>query len=225
MIILTLVSADLASSDHVPFVKSALEGLHKRNKAGVKGYLIHTSGTGVLSEFSPLGPGYATSKIYSDIANIKEITSLPMTALHRDVDDAVIAGGKDADVPTAIVCPPAILGVGKGPSRKRSIQIPWLTEAILKRGKGFTVGPGENWWDLVHIDDLAEAYIILTDEALKIGESNAAWGEEGYYFVEAGEFVSTQAGSSRPSPFLLPHDLRLDIFPSLSFFLLFLYKY
>ena len=151
--------------------------------------MIHISGTGILAEFSPSGPGYPVTKVYSDIANIKEITSLPMTALHRNVDDAVLTGGKSAGVPTAIICPPLIHGVGKGPVKKRSIQIPWLTEAILKRGKGFTVGPGENWWDHVHIDDLTEAFILVTEEALKTGGGKAWWGEEGYYFVEAGEFV------------------------------------
>ena len=113
-----------------------------------------------------------------------------MSAVHRDVDDTVISGGKAAGVPTAVICPPTIHGIGKGPIKKRSLQIPWLTEAILKRGRGFSVGPGENWWDHVHIDDLANAYILLTEEALKDGGGKAAWGDDGYYFVENREYVS-----------------------------------
>jgi hypothetical protein len=42
---------------------------------------------------------------------------------------------------------PTIHGVGKGPIKTRSLQIPWLTEAILKHGEAFTVGEGKNVWD------------------------------------------------------------------------------
>ncbi len=66
---------------------------------------------------------------------------------HRDVDNAVLTGGKALHAPTAILAPPTIHGVGKGPIKTRSIQIPWLTEAILKHGKAFTVGDGRNIWD------------------------------------------------------------------------------
>jgi nucleoside-diphosphate-sugar epimerase len=190
----------MASADHMPVIKSALEGLAKRKGNG-KGYFIHTSGTGILADFSPLGPGYATQKMYSDVSDIRAITSLPMTAVHRDLDDAVISGGLALGVPTAIISPPTIHGIGKGPLKKRSLQIPWLTEAILKRGKGFTVQKGENWWDCVHINDLADAYVLLTEEALKEGGGKAAWGADGYYFIENGEYVSSHALHQVPRSF------------------------
>jgi hypothetical protein len=41
----------------------------------------------------------------------------------------------------------------------------------------------------VHLDDLCDAFILLTEEALKPNGGNAQWGDEGYYFAEAGEFV------------------------------------
>lgn len=42
----------------------------------------------------------------------------------------------------------------------------------------------------VHVDDLSDAFILLVEEALKPSGGNAQWGDEGYYFAEAGEFVS-----------------------------------
>jgi hypothetical protein len=42
----------------------------------------------------------------------------------------------------------------------------------------------------VHVDDLSDAFILLVEEALKPNGGNAQWGDEGYYFAEAGEFVS-----------------------------------
>jgi hypothetical protein len=41
----------------------------------------------------------------------------------------------------------------------------------------------------IHIDDIAEAFILLAEEALKPHGGSASWGAEGYYFAEAGEFV------------------------------------
>jgi hypothetical protein len=42
----------------------------------------------------------------------------------------------------------------------------------------------------VHVDDLSDAFILLVEEALKPNGGGAQWGDEGYYFAEAGEFVS-----------------------------------
>ena len=67
--------------------------------------------------------------------------------MHRDVDMAVLEAQKKLHVPTAIVSPPMVYGVGKGPLKNRSIQVPSMIEAILKRGKGFQVLDGLNFWD------------------------------------------------------------------------------
>jgi hypothetical protein len=122
-------------------VKSAIAGL-----ATGGGKLIHISGTGVLNDMST-GPGNPSPRAYDDVEDLEDITSLPETAFHRDVDDAVLTGGSLHGVGTAIICPPLIYGVGQGPIKKRSMQIPFLSEAILKRGRGFTVGAGKNIWD------------------------------------------------------------------------------
>jgi hypothetical protein len=79
---------------------------------------------------------------------LAEITSFPVEGhVHRDVDKAILEAQKRLHVPTAIVSPPMIHGIGKGPVKTRSIQIPALAEAILKRGKGFQVLEGQNIWD------------------------------------------------------------------------------
>lgn len=42
----------------------------------------------------------------------------------------------------------------------------------------------------LHIDDAAAAFILLVEEALKPNGGAAEWGSNGYYFAEAGQFVS-----------------------------------
>ncbi|KAG4411878.1 hypothetical protein IFR04_014995 [Cadophora malorum] len=175
-----------ASADHIPGVLALIEGLS--NKKPTPGYLIHVGGTGMLNDV-PNGFGQPSTKVYSDIADLQEITSFPIeNHVHRDVDMALLEAQKRFSVPTAIVSPPMIHGVGQGPLKQRSIQVPFLIEAILKRGKGFQVLDGENIWDQTHIDDIASAFIFLVEEALKPNGGAAQWGQEGYYFVAGAQF-------------------------------------
>lgn len=83
---------------------------------------------------------------------MEEITSFPVEGhVHRDTEIAILEEHKRLHVPTAIISPPMIHGVGNGPIKTRSIQIPFLIEAILKRGKAFQILEGQNIWDRKHI--------------------------------------------------------------------------
>ncbi|KAH8778005.1 hypothetical protein BGZ57DRAFT_822186 [Hyaloscypha finlandica] len=175
----------IASADHISGVVSLIQGLNQRQPT--PGYLIHIGGTGILHD-TPNGFGQPSDRIYHDTTGLAEITSFPVEGhLHRDVDMAIVEAQKRLNVPTAILSPPLVHGVGKGPIKTRSIQIPAMAEAILKRGKGFQILEGRNIWDHVHVDDLSDAFILLVEEALKPNGGNAQWGDEGYYFAEAGE--------------------------------------
>ncbi|KFX86130.1 hypothetical protein O988_09752, partial [Pseudogymnoascus sp. VKM F-3808] len=183
------VVLQLASSDHTLAAKGLIEGLSQ----GKKGHYIHISGTGILHDVST-GFGNLSSRIYHDVADIKEITSFDSTHLHSQTDAAVISSGKELNISTAIVAPSAIYGVGKGPINNRSVQVPVLAQETLKRGRPFTVGAGNNIWDHIHISDLSAAFGLLVEEALKPAGGAATWGSEGYYFVESGEHSWAQLG-------------------------------
>jgi nucleoside-diphosphate-sugar epimerase len=133
---------ETASADHIEVGRYIIEGMSK----GKKGHYIHVSGSGILHDV-PNGYGNPSPKIYSDIKDVLEITAFDSTHVHRDIDAAVIEAGIKFGVPTAIVSPVTIHGIGNGPIKTRSLQIPFLTEGILKRGKAFTVGEGKNIWD------------------------------------------------------------------------------
>ncbi|KAI9754560.1 MAG: peroxisome- protein [Chaenotheca gracillima] len=174
---------NFANADHAGAVSTLTRALK-----GTSGRLIHTSGTGVLHD-ARNGYGEPSDKVYHDVDDVQEITSLDLSQPHRDTDIALIQGGKDNAVPTTIVCPPLIYGEGKGPVKTLSTQIPLLIKHILARGKGLKVGQGKNLWGNVHIDDLSDAYVLLVEEALKPNGGNVTWGPSGYYFIENGEHV------------------------------------
>ncbi len=167
------------SADHLPSAKALIEGL--KTQDGKRRIYIHTSGTGELTDNAR--GDYATTVVYDDL-DLEPIKALPVTQIHKDVDDYIFANNEGYEA--IIVAPPTIYGVGTGPVNQRSIQIPVVTKAFLKAGKGGTIGKGLNIWDGIHIDDLANFYILLLEKAL---EGKASTGKDGWYFCETEVYV------------------------------------
>src|SRR5271170_2111597 len=84
--------------------------------------------------------------------------------------------------PSVIICAPTI--VGHATIKTRLIQIPIYVEAVLKRGKSYTIGTGKNVWDCALVSDLADPFILLTEEALKPGGGREAWWWKSSLVVE-----------------------------------------
>ncbi|KAF2404392.1 putative nucleoside-diphosphate-sugar epimerase [Trichodelitschia bisporula] len=177
-----------AHADHEPSVEALVRGLASTHSTSKPGYLIHTSGTGSLSVYDAQAELYGSyaEKTFSDTSDIAELTSLPDTASHRNVEKAILAS--PPSVHTAIVSPPTIYGTGRGAGNRASDQVNKLAAHTLTRGRGFTVGDGENRWCEVHIADLSRLYVALVEAAAARG-GHATWNAEGYYFAEAGEFA------------------------------------
>jgi nucleoside-diphosphate-sugar epimerase len=179
-----------ANADHAAAASALIAGL--ASKEGKPGYLIHTSGTGILSfaDYEKRIYGVKNEKVYNDWEGIKEITSLPDVAVHRNVDKIVLAAGEQnpGKLFTAIVCPPCIWGEGRGPDNRKSMQVYQMARATLKRGIGFQVEEGNNLWTEVHVQDLSNVFLALVTAALE-GGGKATWNDEGYYFAENGDFV------------------------------------
>ncbi|KAF1957570.1 NAD dependent epimerase/dehydratase family protein [Byssothecium circinans] len=184
------ITLHFAHADHVAAANAIVAGLAQKQTPG---YLIHTSGTGILGfpdvERSTFGE--LAEKVYDDWDGIGEVTSLPEHWPHRNVDKIVLDASKKnpGKVFTAIVAPPCIYGPGRGPDNQRSIQAPDLTKSTLQRGKGFQVGEGKNIWHEVHVQDLSNVFLGLVTSALQPDGGKATWNEQGYYFAESGEFV------------------------------------
>ncbi|KAI9876213.1 MAG: hypothetical protein M1830_007020 [Pleopsidium flavum] len=180
---------DCANADHEVSANAIAKGLaaHSSDRPGC---WIHTSGTGILlfTDMQRKIFGEASTKIYDDWDGIGEMFSLPDFAPHRTVDKIVQAAGVDLSdrINTAIVCPPAIYGKGRGPGNQRSIQVYELARCTLEKKQGIQVGAGKTFWSNVHIFDLSDCYLRLVEDAAMRG-GRATWGKEGYYFTENGE--------------------------------------
>jgi len=179
-----------ADADHLPAIQAILRGLRKRHATvGDLPTLIHTSGTGVIS--TPAKGMFASDTIYSDL-NVDQIKSIPPEAFHREIDLAVVDANEKGYARTYIVLPSTIYGfaahqlVEAGISNPISIQIPSLIRASLDRKQAGVVGAGKAIWPDVHIDDVADLYIVLFD-AITANPEGVGHGWEGFYFGENGE--------------------------------------
>lgn len=187
-----------ADCDHVGAATALVAGLSKSTIPGPS-YLIHTSGTGILAwaDFEEKTYGYHREHTYDDWNGIKEVTSLPDVALHRNVDKIVLAASKGpGEVNTAIVCPPCIYGPGRGPDNKDSVQAYRYAAATLKRGKGFIINEGTNVWTESHVQDLSNIFLALVTSAMEPKGGKATWNDEGYYFSESGTFAWGEIGKA-----------------------------
>ncbi|KAI5122915.1 hypothetical protein M0805_007593 [Coniferiporia weirii] len=176
-----------------------LRGMKKhKERTGKVSYLIHTSGTGVLSE--DVKGMHAEGRVYDD-SKVEDIESLPITQVHRPAEVVVTQadiGGKHLDstgyARTYVVVPAIVYAMAKTGLTEAGIQNPHsipayqLVRAGLGRGQGGVVGLGKNVWPNVHIDDLADLYIILFNK-IRADPEGTPHGREGYYFGASDSHV------------------------------------
>ena len=132
--------------------------------------------------------GEWSEREYNDWTAVQDLTGLPQDAFHKNVDDLVLASGSDS-VKTAILCPPTIYGRGRGPLNTRSRQAYELAHLILTAGYVPIIGQGKARWNNVHVSDLAQLFVLLTEAAIANNTDPQLWNEQGYYLVENGEHL------------------------------------
>ncbi|KAF8993627.1 NAD(P)-binding protein [Cyathus striatus] len=191
------VVLSLADSDSLEPIQALLRGLKAQYEAtGKVPNLIHTSGTGALVSN---GKGYLVEdyEIYDD-ANDAQMASIPLTAIHRNVDSVLVASDAEGYVKTYIILPSTIYGIPKtklaeiGVQNIFSIQIPHLIVASLDRGKAAIAGDGSSVWPHVSIEDVSALYLDLYNSI--VNNPNTGHGAQGYYIAENGEYTLLEAG-------------------------------
>jgi nucleoside-diphosphate-sugar epimerase len=148
-----------------PFVVAAiLEGL-----AGSGKPFLHTSGTSVVGDKIA---GKLSPKVFHEDTPLEPLPEkIQRVAVHRSVLASAAQG-----VRSVVLCPSLIYGEGRG-ANPDSIQVPTLIRQAIKSGVPRYVGAGENVWSTVHIDDVADAYLLALETA-RAGS---------FFFIENGE--------------------------------------
>ncbi|TXT07483.1 hypothetical protein VHUM_03203 [Vanrija humicola] len=187
---------NLADADGVESTKAILRGLKTRHEAtGTRPILIHTSGTGVLSDNA--AGEYPGTEVFTDAeaepsANppLLPISALAPARFHRQVDLEIENADRAGYVYTYIIIPSTIYGISKtvfsdkGLANPQSQQIPHITRFGIERGVPAQFGQGLNLWPNVEVHDLADLYALVYNAAIA---GPGDHGENGYYFGASGE--------------------------------------
>ncbi|WP_277964096.1 NAD-dependent epimerase/dehydratase family protein [Pseudomonas sp. RIT-To-2] len=153
-----------ASSDHRGAVEALIEGLRGSGKP-----LLHTSGSSIVGDASG---GKGSEVIYYE-------DQLPEPTVDKAarvaIDNLVLAAAQQG-VRSTVLCNTLIYGHSLGVNRD-SVQLPRLLKQARKSGVVRHVGPGQNIWSNVHIEDVVALYLLALEKT-PAGT---------FYFVESGE--------------------------------------
>ncbi|MEO8719437.1 MAG: NAD-dependent epimerase/dehydratase family protein [Burkholderiales bacterium] len=152
-----------ADADHRAAIEALLPALAGSGKA-----FIHTSGSSIVGDQAWGEPG---EKIYADDTPFEPG---PGRAARVAINQRVLAAASHG-VRAVVISPSLIYGRGRG-VHQESIQVPRLTALAQKAGVARHVGRGENIWANIHVDDLADLYLRVLENA-PAGASY--WAENG----------------------------------------------
>ncbi|WP_159713598.1 NAD-dependent epimerase/dehydratase family protein, partial [Geminicoccus flavidas] len=130
---------------------------------------LHTSGSSIAANDAR---GEPDERIYR---RLEEVTPEPEKAARVRVDQRVREAAA-VGVRSVVLCNTLIYGHGLGLNRD-SVQIPALVRQAERSGIARHVGRGLNRWANVHVEDMADLYLLALERA-KPGS---------FYFVENGE--------------------------------------
>ena len=156
---------DTAEANHAGVVEAITSALRGSGKP-----FLHTSGSGIVATVTN---GERSDSIFDEYSSFTP--SVPRMQQRAAIDQVVFDAAKDG-VHSVVIRPTMIYGEGRG-VRKESAQVPALIDNAKKAGIGLHIGKGENIWANVHIDDVAELYLL----ALQKAPAGAL------YYVENGE--------------------------------------
>lgn len=129
--------------------------------------------------------GQRGSEIYDDLRDIDRIKEIIRSNPKRVVENTLLS--QPAEVRTALLIVPLVYGEGRGPLIQRSNQAPEIARCIIQGGYGFRVQAGYNAWSNIHVHDLSDQIVALTEAA--INQQPELWNEDGIYCLESGKMV------------------------------------
>ena len=187
------ITLQLANGDHDAGTDALLAAISSAATPAHNKYYIHLSGAATVLDLA-LAPGLPPSRSWNDTSDLPEILNLPVTQIHAATEQRIVSFASqhaENGAKTAIVSPPAVVGLGSGPIKRGSA---YHINMILERKKAFVVGEGRNRFATAHVKDVADGIVALVEAAhreleagsnpsSKVVSPRADWNSNGYYFL------------------------------------------
>ena len=180
------------AGDNASAVCTMIDGLAFMSSTGRRlPQMISISGPRSMIDVSIpiIGIGRPDSKIWSDVADVDTILSLPKERMHAEADQKIIRHSIAKGVGTMLLSPGQLWGRSRGLLKKESAASAYYT-AVKERGRAFVVGDGSAAWSWISIDDLGDAVVFLMGQAIVSGDERKGQvgvNGEGDYFVQTGD--------------------------------------
>jgi len=158
------VTVNAANAGHRGAAEAMVKAL-----AGSGKTFVQTSGSSIISTRAR---GEYVEAVFDEDT---PFTPMPSRAA-RVATDTMVRAAAGNGVRSIVIAPSLIYGLGHG-LNPHSIQVPWLIALAKKAGAPRHIGPGENRWSNVHIDDLVALYRLAIEKA----------PPGAFYFAENGE--------------------------------------
>lgn len=159
-----------ANADHSFAARALVDALKGSGKA-----LLHTSGSTVVGDLAAGASAGPTH--HEDLPSAEPlIEKQSRIATDRMVQAAAVEG-----VRSVVLCPGLVYGAGLG-ARRSGPQVMRFVDLARERGQPCCIGAGANIWSHVHVEDLADAYLLALENApagsfFYLAGGEASWRE------------------------------------------------
>lgn len=141
-----------ATADDPYFIALVLDTLAHTGKT-----FIQTSGSSIVADKA--AGAFAAEAPLEDLP-----TTVILEKTGRVAIDRAVVGAAQNGIHSIVICPPMVYGQGLG-LKTDSIQVPALYATARQLGQSVMIGEGRNIWSNVHIEDLADLYILALEKA------------------------------------------------------------
>lgn len=155
---------EATDADHAFAARTLVDALAGTGKA-----LIRTSGSTIVGDHAK---GMYASHVYTEDTPCERLPE----KMTRIAADRMVLAAASARVRSIVICPSLVYGAGPG-VRRFGPQIPGFITLARESGVARHIGAGENIWSHVHVEDLADAYLLALEKA----EAGS------FFFIENGE--------------------------------------
>lgn len=179
--------------------RAFVQGLARRVKPGQPApWLLHISGCTNLSD-RPISQTAYPNRVWNDsdgesvyelVKSMDEADPYPQ----RTAEITVLTTAEETGVQAVSLNTPLIFGEGTGLFNRQGLVVPMLTSYVVQRGYGFKLLETSNF-DWVHVEDLADAYVLLTRLILEREDRGVGYipsGKSGIIFPAVGRILHTE---------------------------------
>lgn len=174
---------------HPASSEALIRGLAQRkSQVGSEVWIIHTSGVSNICD-SPITnpvPIHEWDDIKDDVYAFEKKLEAGNAYNQRTAELGVVDTGLELGVKTLVIMSPVVYGIGTGLFNTKSLAL-YSMKSLVQVGKPLVLGDGAGVWGHVHVEDLAELYVLVAQNIIEQNGASVPSGKKGIIFSANGQ--------------------------------------